>query len=199
MHFLAFLAVLCVLCAGTLSICDVDAADKPQGPRGDPATGKRKTAACNGCHAVAGMKNVPSLGGQGTVYFVLAMRAYKDGARSQATMRDVAGQFSERDLADLAAYYAEGDAGSEAVQASAAPDASAQCTLCHGAEGAQAAAPEVPRLAGQKSAYLEQTLRAYRSGARRHPIMQQQAAALTDDQIAELAAYYAGRPGLIVK
>ena len=66
-------------------------------------------------------------------------------------------------------------------------------------KAAQGAMPEVPRLAGQKPAYLEQTLRAYRSGTRRHPIMQQQAAALTDDQIAELAAYYAGRPGLIVK
>jgi cytochrome c553 len=196
---LPVLAALCIFCAAALHARDVEAADKPQGPRGDAAAGKRKTAGCNGCHAAAGMKNVPSLGGQGIAYFVAAMHAYRDGARSHATMRDVAGQFSERDLADLAAHYADISTDGDAAQAAAPPDVSAQCTQCHGAEGAQGALPEVPRLAGQKSAYLEQTLRAYRSGARRHPIMQQQAAALTDDQIAELAAYYAGRPGLIVK
>jgi cytochrome c553 len=196
---LAGRAALCILCAAALKICDVKAADKPQGPRGDAVAGKRKTAACNGCHAVAGMKNVPSLGGQGTAYFIGAMHAYRDGARSHATMRDVAAQFSERDLADLAAYYAEISAGVDAMQATTPPDVSAQCAQCHGTDGAQGAMPEAPRLAGQKPAYLDQTLRAYRSGARRHPIMQQQAAALTDDQIAELAAYYAGRPGLIVK
>jgi cytochrome c553 len=177
---------------------DLHAADKPQERRGDPIAGKRKTAGCNGCHAVAGMKNVPNLGGQGTAYFVAAMRAYRDGARGHATMRDVAAQFSERDLVDLAAHYADVAPIGEAA-AAAPPDVSTPCTQCHGPEGAQSAMPEVPRLAGQKPAYLEQTLRAYRSGARAHPIMQQQAAALTDEQIGELAAYFSGRPGLIVK
>ena len=53
--------------------------------------------------------------------------------------------------------------------------------------------------AGEKSAYIEQTLQAYRSGNRSQPIMQQQAALLTDSQIAELAAYYSSQTGLVVK
>jgi cytochrome c553 len=43
------------------------------------------------------MKNVPSIGGQSPAYFIAAMRAYKDGERSHATMRDVAHSLSQRD------------------------------------------------------------------------------------------------------
>ncbi len=176
-------------------------ADEPAakpGLRGDPVAGKRKTAGCNGCHAIAGMKNVPSLGGQSPAYFIIAMRAYRDGARKHATMRDVAGQFSERELADLAAHYVQLTADIQAEPAPA-PEASGPCASCHGADGMQGSSAEIPRLAGQKAAYLDQALRAYRSGARVQPVMQQQAAALTDEQIAELAAYYAGRIGLTAK
>ena len=192
-------ALVCMLCAFALeTVIAQEPATKPA-PRGDPAAGKRKTAGCNGCHAVAGMKNVPSLGGQGTSYFVAAMRAYRDGMRNHTTMRDVAGQFSERELVDLAAYYADTNAAAEGTAPSAAPASSTQCAACHGAEGAQGATLDVPKLAGQKAAYLDLALRAYRSGARKQPIMQQQAAALSDEQIAELAAYYASRTGLTVK
>jgi len=47
--------------------------------------------------------------------------------------------------------------------------------------------------------YLEQVLRDYRSGARKHPVMQEQATTLSDQDISELAAYYASRGGLFVK
>jgi cytochrome c553 len=192
-------ALICVLCAVALrAVSAQEPASKPV-PRGDPAAGKRKTAGCNGCHAVAGMKNVPSLGGQGTGYFIAAMHAYRDGTRNHTTMRDVAGQFSERELVDLAAHYADTTASADGTAPGAAPDSSTQCAVCHGAGGAQGATLDVPRLAGQKAAYLELALRAYRSSARKQPIMQQQAAALSDEQIAELAAYYASRPGLTVK
>jgi cytochrome c553 len=195
----SLVALFCMLCAFALnSVIAQEPAGKPL-PRGDPAAGKRKTAACNGCHAVAGMKNVPSLGGQGAGYFVAAMHAYRDGARNHTTMRDVAGQFSERELVDLAAYYADTNASAEQASSSAAPESSTQCAVCHGPEGAQGVTVDVPKLAGQKGAYLEQALRAYRSSARKQPIMQQQAAALTDEQILELAAYYASRTSLTVK
>jgi cytochrome c553 len=54
-------------------------------------------------------------------------------------------------------------------------------------------------LAGQKPGFLEQIVREYRSGTRKHAVMQQQAAGLSDDDVAQLAAYYAGIPGLLVK
>jgi cytochrome c553 len=191
-------ARLLLIVLGFVFPAQVFGADQPTVKPGDPVAGKRKTAGCNGCHAIAGMKNVPSLGGQSPGYFVIAMRAYRDGARNHTTMRDVAGQYSERELSDLAAHYTQLGTDTPADSAPA-PAASAACAACHGAEGGQGISAEIPRLAGQKAAYLDQALRAYRSGARAQSVMQQQAAALTDEQIAELAGYYASRTGLTAK
>jgi cytochrome c553 len=165
---------------------------------GDPAAGKRKTVTCNGCHGQAGMRSMPSLGGQNPEYFVAAMRAYQDGVRTHATMRDVAKAYSDRDLKNFAAYYAE-TIGPPADAGTPAPEAAGRCAACHGADGRDTVTPDVPRLAGQKAPYLEQVLRDYRSGARKHTVMQEQAATLVDDEIAALAAYYASRAAVFVK
>jgi cytochrome c553 len=188
-----------VIVFGFVFAAQVLGADPPAIKPGDPVAGKRKTAGCNGCHAIAGMKNVPNLGGQSPGYFVIAMRAYRDGARNHTTMRDVAGQYSERELSDLAAHYTQLGTDPPADSTPAPPAASTACAACHGAEGEQGISAEIPRLAGQKAAYLDQALRAYRAGARVQSVMQPQAATLTDEQIAELAGYYAGRTGLTAK
>lgn len=52
-----------------------------------------------------------------------------------------------------------------------------------------------PKLGGQHAAYLEKSLRAYRSGERRHPVMNRMASMLGDREIAEIAAFYAQRDG----
>jgi len=165
---------------------------------GDPAAGKRKTVTCNGCHGQSGMKSMPSLGGQSSAYFIAAMWAYKDNVRSHATMRDVAGSLSARDFANLAAYYADAPMPTPSEETSA-PLLSARCAVCHGTDGWGVVTPDAARLAGQKALYLEQVLRDYRTGTRKHPVMQEQAAALSDQDISELAAYYASRNGLFVK
>jgi cytochrome c553 len=171
-----------------------------QGAGADPAAGKRKTVTCNACHGQAGMRSMPSLGGQNAAYFVAAMRAYQDGVRPHSTMRDVAKAFSDRDLKNFAAWYAEPhEASAGAAALVPAPEAAARCAACHGADGRETLTPDTPRLAGQKAPYIEQTLREYRSGTRKHGVMQEQAATLTDEQIVELAAYYAGLPGLFVR
>src|SRR5262245_5795991 len=121
---------------------------------GDAAAGKRKTVTCNGCHGQAGMRSMPSLGGQNPEYFVLAMRAYQDGVRTHATMRDVAKSYSDRDLKNFAAYYAESVAAPGASDVPA-PEAAARCAACHGARGRDTVTPDVPRLAGQKAPYVE--------------------------------------------
>ena len=69
----------------------------------------------------------------------------------------------------------------------------AQCQGCHGIEGWRTAYPEVyhvPKLGGQHAAYIMQALREYKSGDRSHPSMQAIASSLSDDDIANLAAYY---------
>ena len=68
-----------------------------------------------------------------------------------------------------------------------------QCQACHGLDG-QAKLPEAPNLAGQSDIYLVKTLNDYRSGARRHDMMSLVARNLKDEDIADLAAYYAAIP-----
>ena len=70
------------------------------------------------------------------------------------------------------------------------------CLGCHGIEGYRNAYPDyaVPRLAGQHAEYLEAALKEYRSGARDYPTMHLQALSLSDQDIADVAAYLAGKP-----
>jgi len=67
------------------------------------------------------------------------------------------------------------------------------CLGCHGIEGYRNAYPSyrVPKLGGQKAAYLVAAMNGYRDGKREHSTMQAQAASLTDGDIANVAAYLA--------
>jgi cytochrome c553 len=67
------------------------------------------------------------------------------------------------------------------------------CTPCHGARGISVA-PDAPHLAGQPRLYVEQQLKAFRSGARRHEVMNIVAKPLSDGDIAALAEWYASIP-----
>ena len=72
---------------------------------------------------------------------------------------------------------------------------SASCTACHGPDG-RSTAPNYPILAGQHADYLARALFEYRSGDRKNAIMQGFAAALSDDDIKDLAAWFASQQGL---
>jgi cytochrome c553 len=69
------------------------------------------------------------------------------------------------------------------------------CAACHGVDG-NSPIPMNPRLAGQYADYLEFALTAYRSGARVNPVMQGMSAGLSDEDIADLAAYFSSQQGL---
>jgi cytochrome c553 len=68
------------------------------------------------------------------------------------------------------------------------------CIDCHGAEGNAPIDPTYPKLGGQYGDYIAHALQAYRSGDRQNPQMTPQAAALTDQEISDLAAYFGSRP-----
>ncbi|MES0873250.1 c-type cytochrome [Sinimarinibacterium thermocellulolyticum] len=87
------------------------------------------------------------------------------------------------------AAFAQGDAEAGRVKAST-------CMGCHGIPKYNNAYPtyRVPKLGGQPSAYLEAALKAYRSGERPHPTMHAQAASLSDQDIADIAAFLASAP-----
>ena len=67
---------------------------------------------------------------------------------------------------------------------------STTCVACHGANGISLI-PMYPNLAGQKEQYLALQMKAFRDGTRKNMIMAPMAAGLSDEDIANLAAYYA--------
>jgi cytochrome c553 len=83
----------------------------------------------------------------------------------------------------LATAGAQADSSSGKVKARA-------CAVCHGALGVSVA-PEAPNLAGQPERYVIEQLKAYRSGKRSHEVMSVVAKTLGEDDIADLAAWFA--------
>ena len=69
------------------------------------------------------------------------------------------------------------------------------CQACHGVDG-KSISPEYPNLAGQYESYMEKALRDYRDGRRTNPIMAPMAANLSDQDIKDLATWYAQQEGL---
>jgi len=76
----------------------------------------------------------------------------------------------------------------------AAENKNAMCIGCHGIPGYRTAFPDVyqvPMIGGQSQKYIENALHAYQKGERKHPSMVGIANGLSDQDIADLAAYYA--------
>jgi cytochrome c553 len=86
---------------------------------GDAKAGRQKAVAiCSGCHGVTGTKtafpevyHVPKIGGQSAAYIVSALKAYRSGERYNQTMKGLASALTEKDVADIAAYYADPSMG----------------------------------------------------------------------------------------
>ena len=81
-----------------------------------------------------------------------------------------------------------------AGDAAAGAEKSATCAACHGAQGV-GEITTYPILAGQYPSYLEQALKSYRDGTRQNAIMAGFAGTLSDQDIADLAAYFASQEG----
>lgn len=90
----------------------------------------------------------------------------------------------------VAAMLATGVFSANAADVAAGKAKSAMCAACHGADG-MSKVPIYPNLAGQKEAYLVKQMKDFRSGARKDPVMGPMSKALSDADIANLAAYYA--------
>ncbi len=90
-------------------------------------------------------------------------------------------------LAVLLSGTANADGNAEAGKAKAGT-----CMACHGADG-NSVNPEWPKLAGQHESYTIAQLMAFKNGKRVNALMSPMAAALTDQDMADLAAWYAGQ------
>lgn len=82
-----------------------------------------------------------------------------------------------------------------AGDAATGKEKSAMCAACHGADG-NGTDPQYPKLAGQHADYLAKSMRDYKSGDRKDPIMASMVAGLSEDDIEDLAAFYASLDGL---
>jgi len=69
------------------------------------------------------------------------------------------------------------------------------CAVCHGADFNTPVSADIPRLAGQHADYLARALADYKSGARKNALMDGQAAALSAQDIQDLAAYFQSLSG----
>ena len=77
---------------------------------GNPEAGKQKSQVCQGCHGADGNSTnpqFPRLAGQYPDYLVQALSEYKSGERKNAIMAGFAANLSERDMQDIASYFAE--------------------------------------------------------------------------------------------
>jgi cytochrome c553 len=106
------------------------------------------------------------------------------------------------DFLRLAPLLAALPLAASAQQAPLAGDAergsqsASMCIGCHSIPGYQASFPRVyrvPKIGGQEPGYIQAALQAYKRGDRNHPSMSGVARGLSDQQMADLAAYYSER------
>ena len=100
-----------------------------------------------------------------------------------------------RILMAAALVAASGAAAAQQPAAEPAHDKISMCIGCHGVPGYKTAYPvvyHVPKIGGQSATYIAKALQAYKSGERSHPSMRGIAAGLSDQDMADFAAYYAG-------
>ncbi|MDO8598082.1 MAG: c-type cytochrome, partial [Sulfuricaulis sp.] len=170
------------------------------------AEGKRiAQASCVRCHGLDGIsttRGVPHLAGQRPAYLYLELRAYQSGARGKKVMDGAVEFLSDDALVKVAAYYASLDpaqpiAARGAKPAPAKPDAvqagkaaAAACAGCHG-EGGISKTPGMPNLVALDPKYLVAAMKGYKSGQRKHDLMNSLLAAVSDADMNNLALYYA--------
>lgn len=174
--------------------------------KGDAKAGEGKIAMCIGCHGITGYQasfpevyKVPMIGGQNEAYIVSALNAYKKGERKHPTMRGIADSLTDKDMADVAAFYAGHGKAKEGKpkEANAAVTALLQkgaCFSCHGEGFSKPIDPSYPKVAGQYSDYVFRALQSYRTESnpligRSNGVMAGIAKQFKNDELQQLAKY----------
>ena len=162
---------------------------------GDAAAGASLSAVCSGCHGVHGVSAdsmTPNLAGQDYKYLVAAIKAYRT-TRKRDKMRLYITGLKDKDIQDIAAYYATQKSGPAERGQTMVRDLTEKCDRCHAA-GAGSAVIAVPKIAGQDRDYLMMALRAYRDDRRESTAMHIMSLPYGDAVIESIASYYASQP-----
>ena len=162
---------------------------------GDVERGKTLSYTCLGCHGIEDYKNVyptysvPELAGQHPEYLVAALKEYKAGERSHATMHQQAASLSDQEMQDIAAYLGGDVLKPDAAPVGTAPAKVALCGSCHGKNGVGITG-DYPTLAGQHADYIARALHEYGHGDRKNAIMPNFVNGLTEQDITEISEYF---------
>ena len=163
---------------------------------GNADRGKELSYTCLGCHGIESYKNVyptysvPVLVGQHPAYLVAALKEYRSGDRSHATMHQQAASLSDQDIEDIAVYFAGPELKPTTATVGTPPAKVAQlCVACHGKDGVGVTG-DYPTLAGQYADYLARALEEYKKGDRKNSVMPGFMNDATDAEVQEIAKYY---------
>ncbi len=158
---------------------------------------------CKGCHSLDGRgaaQGIPHLAGQRERYLLASLKAYKEGKRTHAALREIAGHMSEADTRNVAAYYA----GLPPIAPASGKDAqlfspyengkalAAGCAKCHGEDG-NSRIPGTPGLAGQQPRYFVVALQEYLNKERKKAPMHSMLPGLSKLDMESLALYFASQ------
>jgi cytochrome c553/uncharacterized protein (DUF302 family) len=153
-----------------------------QAQAADLANGERINRSCALCHGLYGQgtpsRLSPRLAGQDKEYLEKATKEYRDGVRAAPTMVKTSGldQMTDQDIADVAAYLAKLEVPGYALFAVKAIQGDAkdgvtdikECKNCHGTDGMGKPDKDIPRLAGQHTPYLFQSMKMFQWRKRKH-------------------------------
>ena len=168
---------------------------------GNAERGATRAKECMGCHGRPGrgpLSGMPSLAGQQQEFILLQLGLIQKKVRDAPDMADMLKEYSEQDLADIAAFFTamkpppqRGTRDPDRYAEGSASAIKNECAKCHmpGYTGDR----QIPRIIGQREEYLAKTLTAYRDNKRRgiDDSMNAAASRLTDTDIAAIAHYLA--------
>ncbi len=161
---------------------------------------------CTACHGARGMSEAesPNLAGQYPEVIYKQLRDFKGGQRQSVVMEALVKGLTERDMRDLAAYYAflpranapigNDDAVPSLIMVGDPIRNIAPCATCHGGIAHKTGSPW---LAGTPQLYVKTQLENFAKGVRRNDIngqMRNVARQMTGSEMAAIASYYASRP-----
>lgn len=192
-----------------------------QAQQGDAQAGAQKITVCAACHGQDGNSPIamyPKLAGLGQKYLYKQLQDIKNNVRPVPEMTGMLTPFSDQDLADIAAYYAN-----QSIQLSGAQEMEVRvnsgemvdalalgrtiyrfgnpetgvpaCSGCHSPTGVGNEPAGYPRLGGQHADYIAKQLNNFRGGGRVNDdqqVMRQVAAPMSDAEITAVSNYIAG-------
>jgi cytochrome c553 len=172
---------------------------------GDADAGRRKAEPCAACHGARGHSSrpdAPSLAGQTALYVYIQLYQFRDGRRQNAEMAPFVARLDDRDMQDLAAYFASEPPAPPAGPFDAAKAAAGRevsnahaCERCH--RPGFVGQGHVPRLTGLTYPYLVTQLRGYKAQTRADydGFMTGAAQPLTEQDIDNVAHYVLSASG----